>query len=1039
MSANVKIGVSNSGFQKQMSEMARQLKVLQSQFNLTSTQAKLFGNAEEQLKAKQVELTSKMKIQNSMVEAQQKMMNKLTGDLDKQKSKRDELSKKIEETTKKYNESVKATGKNSEESKKLKEELSKLKESYSQNEKAIKSNNKRLDNAEIKMNNTKKSILENSKALDEVNKKLKDVKLDNTINKLNKVSDVTGKVSSKLMPFAAGFAGAGVAAAKFSMNLEDGMVKVSTIADETQVSIDDLRKGVLKLSSETGKSAVEMSEGLYQALSASVDTSESINFMGTATKAAVGGFTDVSTAVDGLSTVLNSYGIKANEVDKIANQMLITQNKGKTTFGELASSVGKVTPIASQLNISTQELFSSLASTTAQGLNTAESVTALKAAFSNIVKPSKEAADAAETLGINFNVSHLKSKGWIPFLKEVKEGLESADPQFKKTVQAMQSAIDKMSALESAGKKNSEEYKIANKEFKAYKKELELLAQVTDSPVSAMAKMFGSVDGLNSILMLTSESGMKIYNDTMKEMGTNTTALEDAYKKVSGTTQYTFKKAMEEGKNALIGFGDVMAPFIGLVAKGLSKITGAFNGLSEGQKKVFIGVGSVIVGFTGLFLGISKVTGAVSEAITNYRKITGLMKKWQVATKLQTVLQAGLNLVMKMNPIGWVIMGITLLVGALVLLYKKCEWFRNGVKAIGNAIVNGVKSIANKINEMKDKIVNILSKIRDKAKEIWENIKSFFTESIPNFCKWLIEQIKNIPKYLGNIVGGIIGLVVLCVKNIWNFITKTVPEIIGKIIAWFMELPGKLWNCLLKAIEKIQQWGSRTYQKATEYASKAINAIIEWFRNLPSRIWEWLSNACQKVVSWGMDLSRAAINAGKSLVNGMIDTIKNLPRKMLDIGKDIVRGLWNGIKGMGSWLWDCISDFGSGIVDGFKSVLGIHSPSRVLRDEVGKYMAQGISVGFTNEMDDVNLDIKQSLNRTINTQLKPTIDNADIDKINARLNNNTKNEIIVLVENQTVVDGEVIESKVYKRVARRLKGDENSYRAVRGKRGFGVA
>ncbi|WP_338631699.1 phage tail tape measure protein [Clostridium baratii] len=601
---------------------------------------------------------------------------------------------------------------------------------------------------------------------------------------------------------------------------------------------------------------------------------------------------------------------------------------------------------------------------------------------------------------------------------------------------------------------------MANKEFKAYKKELELLAQVTDSPVSAMATMFGSVEGLNSILMLTSDNGMKIYNDTMKEMGTNTTALEDAYKKVSGTTQYTFKKAMEEGKNALIGFGDVMAPFIGLVAKGLSKITGAFNGLSEGQKKVFIGVGAGIAGFTGLFLGISKVTGAISGAITNYKKIKDLMDKLGVTTKIQTGLQTALNFVtqkwsgvvglvtkaqkalnlaMKANPIGFVITVIMLAIGALVLLYKKCEWFRNGVKAIGNAIVNGAKTIANKIKEMKDKIVKILSNIRDKAKEIWENIKSFFTESIPNFCKWLIEQIKNIPRYLGLIVGGIIGLVVKCVMNIWNFITKTVPEIIGKIITWFMELPGKLWNCLLKAIEKIQEWGSRTYQKATEYASKAINAIIEWFRNLPSRIWEWLSNACQKVVSWGMDLSRAAINAGKSLVNGMLDTIKNLPQKMLDIGKDIVRGLWNGIKGMGSWLWGCITDFGSGIVDGFKSVLGIHSPSRVLRDEVGKYMAQGISVGFTNEMDDVNLDIKQSLNRTINTQLKPTIDNADIEKINARLNNNTKNEIIVLVENQTVVDGEVIESKVYKKIAKRLKGDENSYRAVRGKRGFGVA
>mgnify|MGYP000031288283 FL=1 len=182
---------------------------------------------------------------------------------------------------------------------------------------------------------------------------------------------------------------------------------------------------------------------MYQAISASVDTGDAIAFMETATKAAVGGFTDNATAVDGLTSVLNAYGMEASHVDEIANQMLITQNLGKTTFGELAASIGQVAPVASALGVSTEELLSSLAVTTAQGLGTSEAITALKASMSNIIKPSKEAAEAAEALGIDFSVSAVQSKGWIGFLKDVREGLKQASPEYDRLLTSVEQGTRK--------------------------------------------------------------------------------------------------------------------------------------------------------------------------------------------------------------------------------------------------------------------------------------------------------------------------------------------------------------------------------------------------------------------------------------------------------------------------------------------------------------------------------------------------------------------------------------------------------------------
>ena len=74
---------------------------------------------------------------------------------------------------------------------------------------------------------------------------------------------------------------------------------------------------------------------------------------------------------------------------------------------------------------------------------------------------------------------------------------------------------------------------------------------------------------------------------------------------------------------------------------------------------------------------------------------------------------------------------------------------------------------------------------------------------------------------------------------------------------------------------------------------------------------------------------------------------------MLSIGSDVVRGIWNGISGSAGWLADKVASFASGILDGMKNALGIHSPSRLFRDQVGKYIAQGIGEGFTDEMGSV--------------------------------------------------------------------------------------
>ena len=481
-----------------------------------------------------------------------------------------------------------------------------------------------------------------------------------------KLTDI-GKTMTKYvtLPIVA----AGTASTKFAMDFANSMAKVSTIADTGKVPIDELKSGILDLSGKTGKAATELAEGLYQAISASVDTADAVGFLDVATKASIGGFTDAETAVDGLTSILNTYGIEASKADVIANQMLVTQNKGKTTFGELASSMADVAPIASQLNVSTEELFSSLATTTAQGLQTSKSVTGLKAAFSNIIKPTDEAKNAAKALGIEFNVSSIETKGWGNFLAEMRQKLSNASPAFAELSDKVSSTSKRMAELEKAGKTNTDEYKNLKKSANEYNKELELLAEASDSDVSAMAKLFGSVEGLNAMLMLTSEQGMNMYNETMQEMKTNTNALDEAYETMMNTPGKKMEVAMNQLKNAAIKIGDIILPIFVKIVDKIKELAEKFANLSPKQQEFIVKLGLMAAAIGPVL----KIVGLLTQAVVFIiPKLAAAASAFTIAGGGAVGLGAAINAML--GPVGWVTIGVTALAGAVMFLvtnYKK--------------------------------------------------------------------------------------------------------------------------------------------------------------------------------------------------------------------------------------------------------------------------------------------------------------------------------------------------------------------------------
>lgn len=202
------------------------------------------------------------------------------------------------------------------------------------------------------------------------------------------------------------------------------------------------------------------------------------------------------------------------------------------------------------------------------------------------------------------------------------------------------------------------------------------------------------------------------------------------------------------------------------------------------------------------------------------------------------------------------------------------------------------------------------------------------------------------------------------INAIVNFFTVTVPQAINNMVTFLSQLPSKVWEWLLSTINKVAQWSSNMITKAGETASNFVNKIIEWVKTLPFRVTEWLSGTMQKVTSFAKDLGFKAKEAGQNLLNGLVNKVKEIPEKIKSIGSDIVKGLWNGISDMAGWIGEKIKGFGEGVLDGIKNFFGINSPSKVMADEVGKWLPEGIAVGIT---DNAKATLKAMKNLTMDT------------------------------------------------------------------------
>ncbi len=222
-----------------------------------------------------------------------------------------------------------------------------------------------------------------------------------------------------LMAGAIGVALAGVAAAsvRLAVEFDQQMTKVATVANTTREGLQTLGDGVQQLFRELPvKDVSELSEALYQILSSGIDAGRGLEVLRVAARAAVGGFTDVATVADALTSVMNAYADSGLTAAHAADVMAKAVANGKIEFADIAQSIGSVTGIAASFGTSIEDVAAVLTQLSLKGIKTAEGVTGLRSALINVLRPAEGFREEFPKLAAEFTKSRLERDGFVKFL-----------------------------------------------------------------------------------------------------------------------------------------------------------------------------------------------------------------------------------------------------------------------------------------------------------------------------------------------------------------------------------------------------------------------------------------------------------------------------------------------------------------------------------------------------------------------------------------------------------------------------------------------
>jgi len=721
--------------------------------------------------------------------------------------------------------------------------------------------------------------------------------------------------------------------AEFDTQMREVLTLLPGAGDE---AFDRLGDQVKSFSKKFGVLPNETIPALYSALSAGVPEGSVFDFMETAQKAAKGGVTDLATAVDGLSTVLNSYPEGALTAAEASDAMFTAVKLGKTTMEELSASMFNVAPIGAALGVNFKGITAALANLTAAGTPTSVAASQMKAALSELGKSGTKASDAFQ---------EFTGMGLQQFLEQ--EG-------------NLAGAFAKMK-------------------------------EAADASGVSVLDLFGSIEAGQAVLSLTSDGG-EAFQETLTEMHQSAGATDRAFETMNSGMAASFDRIKANLSVLAIEIGEKLAPVVEkatvLILKGfenlkpvIKTVQKAVVGFAKQAKQFVLPILQSIVEWvreaaddvrnflTPVFRAVARAAEFVAEkfmeayrAAANYLT-PGLEALWENIVRakdaLVALVQDGIDwVVKKFKATNWGQLGESIAaafekVRAAVMEFVRgipdgfrtaIDWvqkYRKWIVTLGGAVAAGVvafkayKTVLVLIDKW-NKIVAISTKLWNAAMAAnpvglvvaavvllvgalaaaytqFEGVRRvvnatavFFRDNILPIFKafWdtLVARIKIFWTAVKELVGLVQAIFTGDWADVWHHAKQLVVTALTAVVELMIGLPVRIIEAVKPLALKLLKWLGDVFLDLTDALIDELTKTVDFWIKLPGRIIDAVADMGSKLVTWINDATGDMFGALKSwVIDDFLEFFKKLPGRII-----------NAVKGMGdklvTWITDATGD-----------------------------------------------------------------------------------------------------------------------------------
>ena len=710
--------------------------------------------------------------------------------------------------------------------------------------------------------------------------------------------------------------GLGIAAAavtvmslKMATDFQSAMVRLQTDAGIPQSEIQGLGDQFLQLATKVGYTATQLATADWHVASSGfTDIASNMQVMTAAAEGARAGASDLETTTQALARTMVAYDIPASQATQTMNALIETTSLGDARLQDLAQALTNVLPAAAGAGIGLDQVLGAMSTMTAEGENAASAGTHLRAALLNIEGGTATAAAAMEKYGITASQVRAELSGG--------GGLTGALTLMENAVaKGTTGFTEYMAKLQAAG---SDQQKFDD-----------LISQVPANlaaPVGALESMTGGVRSFQSILELTG-SHLQTFKDNVAKVGKS---MHDAASEVQGfhTWANSTSGVVEQFKGAMstlaVQVGNLLLPaftaFMRVVAEGATWLTQ--------HKDAAIALAAVLG--TAMVGALILVTAAL----------------WGMAAALWA------------NPVTWVVAAVVALVAALAALAYWIEKSHPG--ALGHAWGNVVHAWDNVVHAG----ANVVHAFVNIGHAIMNVVHAFV--NIGHAIMNVVHAFTNVMHAVGNVIHALDN-VGHAFMNVERFIQDIPLVALGLFIMAWRALWGLIQGPIMAVVHGIEsafsavtQWLSAKWREIQSDAVGVWNAIWSFLSGLWSSIvadaqsiWNTMvsvaSSAWHAVLSAIEALAGPIWNAIKTPVLNGLNAIRGLIGDFISIGHDLVMGMVHGVEAAAAALARAAANVVKSALNAARSALGISSPSKVFRDEVGKNISLGIAAGITEQ------------------------------------------------------------------------------------------